>query len=143
MHSNYAPVRPSARVKWFAEKKEAKNKKQTKSKRDRDRQVKEGWGGGCGEGASGCQKVAAAIRFIIKNNYLKSLHNCCFKVSSAPLCHVGVSIQAPGTANDEWLLLSTPPPLERFLAYYPRLIRSCNVRSCNCNVDYRKGRLHD
>jgi hypothetical protein len=46
-------------VKWFSEKKEAKNKKQTKSKRDRDRQVKE-WGGvgGCGEGASGCEEVA-------------------------------------------------------------------------------------
>ncbi len=44
MHSDNTPVRPSARVNWFAEKKEAKNKKQTKSEQDRDRQVKE-WGG--------------------------------------------------------------------------------------------------
>ncbi len=56
MHSNNTPVRPSARVKWFAEKKEAKNKKQTKSKLDRDRQVKE-WGG---VGGVGKERAAAA-----------------------------------------------------------------------------------
>ncbi|CAK9866271.1 unnamed protein product [Sphagnum jensenii] len=74
------------------------------------------------------------------NNNNKSNNKTSYPYVRRALESVGRKERGFGAGNDE---LSTPPPLERFLAYYPRLIRSCNVRSCNCNVDYRKGRLYD